>query len=87
MAGIQGIARAMRIKRQRKHATTFASIWGKRQSTKEKKIGARGFEPPTSPTPRVRATRLRHAPINAAWLIQAKGNSKHLDTKSARELF
>ena len=25
-------------------------------------IGARGFEPPTSPTRTVRATRLRHAP-------------------------
>ena len=27
------------------------------------RIGARGFEPPTSPTPRVRAARLRHAPL------------------------
>ena len=26
-------------------------------------VGLRGFEPPTSPTPRVRATSLRHSPI------------------------
>ncbi len=29
----------------------------------EETVGTRGLEPPTSPTPRVRATRLRHVPM------------------------
>ena len=30
-------------------------------------VGVAGFEPTTSPTPRVRATRLRYTPILAAF--------------------
>ena len=34
----------------------------------EEKIGTRGLEPPTSPTPRVRATRLRYVPSDSSTL-------------------
>jgi hypothetical protein len=40
----------------------------KPSETKNKMVGLRGFEPPTSPTPKECATGLRHSP-NGSYVI------------------